>query len=205
VRRNAIRPDQTDLMCWQPDWLKIENERCCRAGRGRTHGLPYGRLLQKRCFCFFPWSTATETTKQSMRRPKARNAGTLAAAESIPRQWEAGLDREPDHNAVKRTKASTHTTRPTRRRCSRHQNAWPRQLKQNSQHKRQSKQKQTTTQDKQRKEHCTPGQCERAGSAEPSKRPVGRKHAHSWPVRRDGVDRAIQTPGRQEARAAGTA
>jgi len=35
-----------------PTFLKMDCERFCRAGRGRARILPYGRLLQKWCFCF---------------------------------------------------------------------------------------------------------------------------------------------------------
>jgi len=129
-------------------------------------------VATKMVFFFCPWSTATDTTKPSMRRPKARQTGTLAAADSIPRRRKAGLNTEPDHNAAKRTKASTSPDRYDGGAVGTRTSG----LGNTSNNHNTSKQSHT--------------------------RQATKGELHSWPVREDGVGRAIQTPGLQEEQAA---
>jgi len=141
-----------------------------------------------------PWSTATETTRKLMGRPKARQARTLAVAEPISRLWEEGLDTEPDHNALKRIKASTS---PDRHDGGAAGTRTPglvnsRKTHNTSDNHNRSKQPRKTSNERNSvllararglglQSHPnarsagrtgTPGQCERTESAEPSKRPV---------------------------------
>ena len=183
--------DQAHVLCWQPDFFKNGLRKILSGWTGTGPHPAVRSVATKMVFLFCPWSTATATKKQPMRRPKARQTGTLAVAESIPRQRQAGLDTEPDHNAAKRTKASTSPDRydggAVFTRTSGLGNT--RNNHNTSKHTHKTSNERNiallaSARGRGRSSHPnarsagragTPGQCKRTGSVEPSERPVGRK------------------------------